>query len=37
MGKAEEREEVWNLSPHSLDSQEYTPGDQSQIDLLSPP
>lgn len=37
MGEAEEREEVWNLAPHSFDGEEHTPRDQSQVDLLSPP
>lgn len=37
MGQAEEREEIGNLAPHTLNSQEHTPGDQSQVDLLSPP
>lgn len=37
MCETEEREEIGNLAPHSLNSQEHTPRNQSQVDLLSPP
>lgn len=37
MGEAEEGKEIRDLSPHALDGQEYTPRDQSQVDLLPPP
>lgn len=37
MGETEEREEIRDFAPHSLDGQEHTPRDQSKVDLLSPP
>lgn len=37
MSEAEEREKIGDLAPHAFDGQEYTPRDQSQVDLLSPP